>query len=86
LREKNPPSKERILREYIEQMDLFETVLADFCRGRDIEFISLTNILREKMASGIRAYFTYDQHWSPQGHKIVADFLADNIDDRDDEF
>jgi hypothetical protein len=76
LLQKNPPTKEQILGEYIAQMDSFETAIAGFCREDNIEFISLTDEFRQKMTSGLRAYLTYDQHWSAEGHAIVADFLA----------
>jgi hypothetical protein len=57
-------------------MDTFEEVMRQFCRQEAIEFISLTEILRQQMLAGRQAYFTYDQHWSPEGHRIVAEYLA----------
>ena len=50
--------------------------MRQFCRQEAIEFISLTEILRQQMLAGRQAYFTYDQHWSPEGHRIVAEYLA----------
>jgi hypothetical protein len=35
--------------------------------------------------TGRQVYFTYDQHWTPEGHQVVADtvgaFLVENFAD-----
>ncbi len=79
LARKNLPPEEKILDTILPQLDTFEMVTADFCRKQAIEFVSLTDILRQQILAGRWVYFTYDQHWSPEGHRIVADFLADKI-------
>ncbi|NLH16812.1 MAG: hypothetical protein GX455_09550 [Phycisphaerae bacterium] len=53
--------------------------MKNYCRGKGIEFISLTEPLREAILAGKRAYFAYDQHISPEGHQIVAEQLAEQI-------
>ena len=44
-----------------------------FCREKSIDFISLTGPLQAAMADGVQCYYTFDQHWSPEGHRVVAD-------------
>lgn len=56
-----------------------EAIFADFCRQESIEFLSLTKALRREILVGRQAYFTYDQHWTPLGHKIVAQTLAQHL-------
>ncbi len=60
----------------VEREGDMERVVADYLESRDIEFISLTAPLRDAALSGRQTYFTYDQHWSPDGHRVVADTLA----------
>ena len=52
-----------------------EKVVEDFCRREGIDFISTTGGLRDAVGRGGQAYYTYNQHWSPLGHRIVADML-----------
>ncbi len=53
--------------------------MKNFCQQQSIEFVSLTWPLRQEMTNGTQAYFTYDQHWSPAGHEIVARTLGDYL-------
>jgi len=53
-------------------LEVKESVLAEFCRTEGIEFVSLTARLREGLAQGRPLYYTYDQHWTPEGHEAVA--------------
>ncbi len=54
-----------------------EQVFMDHCRKVDVACLSLVPALRQATASGIQTYFTYDQHWSPSGNRIVAETIAD---------
>jgi hypothetical protein len=57
-------------------LDTQENTLRDWCAGRGVDFVSLTALLRERIAEGVPAYFTYDPHWSDEGHAAVAVHLA----------
>ncbi len=39
--------------------------------------IATTGALRTAALAGTQVYFTYDQHWTPDGHQVVADAVAD---------
>ncbi len=67
-----PPGK-KLLEELLLQIDSAETVLAEFCQDEEIEFISTTKTLRQKMAEGVQVYYSYDQHWTAEGHNVVAE-------------
>ena len=49
-----------------------ESIVARYFRDRGIAFISLTGALRQAAREGVQTYFTYDQHWTPDGHRVVA--------------
>jgi hypothetical protein len=60
-------------------LDTQEQVLGRWCAAQGIEFVALTAPLREAMAAGIPVYFTYDPHWTEQGHAVVASYLAQRL-------
>lgn len=66
----------------LERAGVGEQAVADLCRGEGIEFVSLTGPLRDALQVGRQAYFSYDQHWTPEGHQVVADTLADYLRSR----
>ena len=66
------PFRDRLYR----NLDTQENTLRDWCAGRGVGFVSLTKVLRERIAEGVPAYFTYDPHWSDEGHVAVATHLA----------
>ncbi len=58
-----------------------ERIVADHMASAGITFVSLTGRLRESVRGGAQPYFTYDQHWSPDGHRVVAEALAPHLRD-----
>ena len=56
-----------------------ENTFKEFCGTNNIEFLSLTEALKEATFSGTQTYFTYDQHWTPEAHSLVADYLTEQI-------
>ncbi|MFA5687645.1 MAG: hypothetical protein WC959_00610 [Kiritimatiellales bacterium] len=56
-----------------------EKIFRDLCQANEVQFISLTEPLRQQTRAGVRTYYTYDQHWTPEGHDVVADFLHETI-------
>jgi hypothetical protein len=56
-----------------------QRVFEQFCAEKNIAFISLTEPLQQKTAEGTRTYYTYDQHWTPEGHAVVAEYLSEKI-------
>ncbi len=49
-----------------------ESVVAAWCGRESVAFVSTTEPLRAAAAAGRQVYFTYDQHWTPEGHETVA--------------
>jgi hypothetical protein len=73
---KELPPAEIFLVQLLARADARETVVRDWCARAQIPFISTTAALRSACAKGVQAYFTYDQHWTPEGHRTVAEVLA----------
>ena len=60
-------------------LDTQEHVLRDWCVEQGVEFVSLTKVLRDRVAAGVPVYFTYDAHWTEEGHAAVAAHLAASL-------
>ncbi|MBI4719163.1 MAG: hypothetical protein HY763_15290 [Planctomycetes bacterium] len=74
-REELPPAEE-FLPELLQRADAKEAVVAEWCARSQIPFLSLTAALRRAAVAGTHVYYTYDQHWSPDGHAVVADAVG----------
>lgn len=79
LKKHDLPPGEELVSEVIDRIGGLESIVDASCREKGIEFISLTGPLREAMLAGQRVYYTYDQHISPEGHRIVAEKIAQQI-------
>ncbi len=75
LREDDLPPPEEFRDELMGSLDNKERLVREWCAAEKIEFVSLTEPLRAAMADGRQVYFTYDDHWSPKGHEVVAEVL-----------
>jgi hypothetical protein len=71
---KLPPAVE-FLDTLFHNLEVQESVVAEFCKKNSIEFVSTTQELRKKVAQGQQMYFTYDTHWTPLGHRVVAEVI-----------
>lgn len=70
-----PPPAE-FKQRFFERVESQERVFARYCADEGIEFVSLTEPLRDAIRRGEQVYFTYDQHWSPLGHVVAANAIA----------
>jgi hypothetical protein len=52
---------------------------ADFCRSADVPCLDLTGPLQDAVRQGRMPYARMDTHWSPDGHTLVAERLADEF-------
>lgn len=58
------------------RLDAEENVWKSWCKESGIECVSTTRALRDAAAAGHQVYYTYDQHWTPEGNKVAASVLA----------
>lgn len=75
LKKKNLPPADELTEILPSRLHAQQSVIEEFCRQESIEFISLTQPLRQEILKGSQTYYTYDQHWTPIGHKIAANTL-----------
>jgi hypothetical protein len=68
-----------LLASLLERAEARESVVAEWCAREGISFVAVTDALREAAISGRQVYFTYDQHWTPDGHEVVAEVLAGHL-------
>ena len=57
-----------------------EQAVEVFFESLGVPFLSLTEPLRMAARQGLQPYFTYDQHWSPEGHATVAGYLLTQLE------
>jgi len=79
LKQGEIPSAETLYETLLPRLEARESAVREFCRAESIEFVGLTQPLRKAIAEGTQTYFTYDQHWTPLGHKIVADAISQHL-------
>ena len=72
LNESNLPPADKLMGTVLNRVEAKESVVKEFCRQESIEFVSLTESLRQGTTQGQQLYFTYDQHWTPIGHEVTA--------------
>ena len=75
LKAKKLPPVDELKDAVLGRLDMKEEVFKEFCQKESIDFISLTEPLRQKVALGEQLYFTYDDHWTPLGHEVVANTI-----------
>ena len=79
LKARKLPAVDQLAGELNNAVNVRVNVIRQFCGESEIEFVDLTGPLQKATAEGTQTYFTYDQHWTPDGHKVVAEFLAETI-------
>ncbi len=58
------------------RLDGEENVWKHWCNEVGAECVSTTSALREAAAAGRQVYYTYDQHWTPEGNNVTAKVVA----------
>jgi hypothetical protein len=81
LKENNLPPADKLMDAVMARLDVKESEVKKLCQQESIEFISLTEPLREGIAQGRQLYFTYDDHWTPIGHEVVANTISQYVDE-----
>lgn len=71
------PNREYVVRDYVE--DLPEQLLVSFARREGIDVVDLLPALERAARDGGEPYFRTDPHWTPEGHAVAAEVLADHL-------
>jgi hypothetical protein len=75
FRKKHLPPAEEFKQQLYNNLGSEQTVVLDFCKAQGIDCIALTDALQRETAHGVQTYFTYDQHWTPDGQRIAAETI-----------
>jgi len=70
------PDAETFKRNVFAWMDNEQDVFLETCAAQGFHCYSLTEALQRATARGEQVYYSYDQHWTPEGNRVVADALA----------
>lgn len=73
---KRLPPADEFKRQVFANLDNEEVVFLELCKTRGWDCHSLTPALQTATAQGQQTYFSYDQHWTPEGNQIVAREIA----------
>ena len=57
------------------RLDANENTWLHWCKERNVACVSTTAALRQAAANGQQVYYTYDQHWTPEGNAVTADVV-----------
>src|SRR5262249_15058443 len=66
------PPADQFVAMLLSRLDGRESAVASWCGRQGIPFLSMTPALRAAAAGGAQVYWTYDEHWSPEGHQVAA--------------
>lgn len=82
LRYKKPlPEPAEFLSNLLERVDAKEAVMREWCQREGIVFMSMSEPLRRAVLAADQVYYTYDQHWTPVGHDVVARAVFERLTD-----
>lgn len=74
-KQKRVPPADELKQQLYANLDTEQNVVLDFCREQSIDCVALTDALQRETANGVQTYFTYDQHWTPDGQRIAAETI-----------
>ncbi len=83
LRSDDLPRADEFLAGLFVMMEAKRTLVADWCRDAGIPFVDTTGALRSAASAGKQVYYTYNQHWTREGHEVVADAIAQALSELD---
>jgi hypothetical protein len=61
------------------RMDNQRDVVQSLTESLGIRFIDLIPAFEQAALSGEATYFTYDSHWSPRGHQVAGETVAESL-------
>jgi hypothetical protein len=73
------PDADRLREQLYARLDTEERVVGAWCAAHGVPFVSLTEPLRRAVGEGVPVYFTYDIHWTEEGHAVAARALRDVV-------
>ena len=72
LRKSHLPPADEFKQQVFANLDNEQNTVLDFCEKQQVDCLALTEALQQATASGTQTYFSYDQHWTPDGNAVAA--------------
>lgn len=60
-------------------VDFISKLVREFCDSRGIEVVDMTPVFRRRALAGEQLFFQYDGHINAQGHRVIAETLAERL-------
>jgi len=73
------PDAETFKKNVFNWMDNEQNVFREYCAEQSMDCLVLTEALQQATAKGEQVYYSYDQHWTPEGNRVVAEAIAAHI-------
>ena len=73
---KDLPEADTFFASLMQNITARDEVVGEWCKRESIPYLSVTRSLRTAALAGTQVYYTYDQHWTPDGHAVVSDTVA----------
>lgn len=73
---KDLPQADAFFASLMQNITARDEVVGEWCKRESIPYLSVTRSLRTAALAGTQVYYTYDQHWTPDGHAVVSDTVA----------
>lgn len=64
------------------ERDLPNKTLLSFAKENDLDMIDLMPALQKEEKQGVKMYHTYEQHWTPEGNRVVTEVLSKYIKEK----
>ncbi len=61
------------------EYQIHQQYLKENCERLNIQFIDLTNSIKEKESNGERLYWDYDQHMRAKGYQLVGETIWNQL-------
>src|SRR5690606_9504218 len=74
--EEDLPDAETFKKNVFDWMDNEQHVFQEYCAAENMHCLALTEALQQATARGEQTYYSYDQHWTPEGNRVVAEAVA----------
>ena len=73
---KNIPEPKVFKSQVFDRLDNQENIFLASCKEKQFHCLSLTPSLQQAASQNKQVYYTYDQHWTPEGNRVVADVIG----------
>ncbi len=78
-----PPEGHTWHGDFLRNYRVLSTIIQEFCTAYEIDHIDLWPAFHQAASRGELIYFPFDTHWNAKGHRLAAETIAENLEERD---